>query len=661
MEPFISIRLGSDQQKDYLNFQKYLKMFKENKGCCDEIWFSTSYGYPKRKNHKKIAEKLKKEANDLRQIGIMVSIQLSNSIGHGSTNSFLDYSGMEWDAMIGHDGTVSKYCACPRDKRFLEYIYDITTIYSIIKPTYIWIDDDLRMDNHKPAVYGCFCNRCIGKFNKIYNSNFSREELVDKINNEPKWRMRFIEFNQLGIIKIVEQVINALKDTSPETRIGIQMASFATTTYNGDDYRPLFEKIEMLSGKPVAIRPGGGFYYDHNPRDMFIKAISMGSNWRNVPSSVKIMKAEIENTPHSFAGKSIYGMLIESAIDIAYGCTSLSYSAFMRQNENHGFYNKLLNGLSSWRTFLKGYAETNEQTFIGGGGIVFSNTHNKTNKMDETLFSWSGFKGRDIYESVFYGIPLGWNFGHSNALLLHHSEVDALSDEQLRDIFSKGVITDGLTVRKLNDRGLNNILNIETKLINNVNNCDMCSKHPINGKYAKKTWHNYFTSNMIHTPMFLYPKNKEAQVIGKYVNISDKTTITGISSIIQETSLGGRVAIFTYDPWSKLINESYRYQLLETLDWVSGGMVVRLDTCAQVAVIPRVNKQGQLVSVMLVNTSIEDSSQLELTIRGPIGDNFEWIQPEKEIINIYGKVFNDEIKLEIPSLRGWALGYIKIK
>ena len=177
-----------------------------NPGSCDEVWLATDYGFPSQDIHAQSARMLRLSAEKLRQAGLKVSLQISNTVGHGQYMSSRDCSGLVYpgspvEKMVGHDGTVSDYCFCWRGKNFLEYTLEYIGAYvREIQPDTVWIDDDLRADNHFPVNYGCFCDDCISLFNRQYGCDFSREKLVEQISfGNIVWREKYMEFTKQGL------------------------------------------------------------------------------------------------------------------------------------------------------------------------------------------------------------------------------------------------------------------------------------------------------------------------------------------------------------------------------------------------------------------------------------------------------------------------------
>jgi hypothetical protein len=188
--------------------------------------------------HAASAQAIKKTAEKMRAAGLRVSLQLSNSIGHGEYMSSQNCEGLVYDGspvrnMVGPDGTSAGYCFCWNDSFLREYTKSELQVYvSAVKPHTIWIDDDLRASNHNPVQFGCFCDHCIAQFNKTQGTDFSRDELVKKIDTESAGaRKQWIDFVRAGLADFTYEICSLIHKESPETVVGLQ--NCANGVYSG--------------------------------------------------------------------------------------------------------------------------------------------------------------------------------------------------------------------------------------------------------------------------------------------------------------------------------------------------------------------------------------------------------------------------------------------
>ena len=141
-------RLGGAMQLDEKYVDGIISANKKYEGSFDEVWLTTSYGFPPLDVHKDYASKLEKVAQKFRDNGIKVSMQLANSIGHGSYIAHsCDCSALlegeyKTQSLIGPGGEDGYVCFCWNSETFRSYLYqEIEAYCSKVKPDILWIDE----------------------------------------------------------------------------------------------------------------------------------------------------------------------------------------------------------------------------------------------------------------------------------------------------------------------------------------------------------------------------------------------------------------------------------------------------------------------------------------------------------------------------------------
>ena len=166
--PVMALRLRMPNTISDENWATLLSGIRANPDCCDEVWFSTGISVPPLDVHRGHAERLVKAKEDLKALGIVTSMQVQMTIGHGDSFGNEDWSAKTWTGWTGSTGVEDKCCNCPRQEDYLEYMREMVRAYAQVKPRVMWIDDDLRYDNHKPATdnsrIGCWCEKCVSDF-----------------------------------------------------------------------------------------------------------------------------------------------------------------------------------------------------------------------------------------------------------------------------------------------------------------------------------------------------------------------------------------------------------------------------------------------------------------------------------------------------------------
>ena len=342
----------------------FLEMIEKYPDACDDVWMCTKYGYPPMDQHKEYAERLVVEAERIRKAHVKVSMQLSNTIGHGDrTGESIDCSGLVYEGspverMVGHDGAKAKYVFCWRGKHFKAYIMEQLRYYLTAKPDCFWIDDDLRPDNHNPVSYGCFCENCIAAFNEQYESAFDRAQLVEAfLHGDRVWRKRYIDFIRQGLYEFTYDMARVVQEVSPDTTICIQNGPRAA--YSGFDHRHLLDAVKDATGKIPKMRPGAGAYDDHNPNVILDKMIDINYQSSLLPEYVTAVAPEIENLPCLVFGKTPAGTAFETSCYFAAGYTDMSYSMLRYNTEDINWHMQEFQLFSEQRPYWEALAECN--------------------------------------------------------------------------------------------------------------------------------------------------------------------------------------------------------------------------------------------------------------------------------------------------------------
>ena len=127
--PFSAIRLRKPQTDRPEVWAATFEQFAKYRAGVDEVWFSTGICFPKMDEHRAAAARLAKAAEQLRRIGILPSLQIQATIGHG--DAFLRYadnSGMTWQGFTSENGAVAKGCNCFRAPAFLAYMKEMAAL-----------------------------------------------------------------------------------------------------------------------------------------------------------------------------------------------------------------------------------------------------------------------------------------------------------------------------------------------------------------------------------------------------------------------------------------------------------------------------------------------------------------------------------------------------
>ena len=370
-ESLMLMRLGRRHTADDAQWAKTFKALTDNRGACDEVWFSTGISFPKMDWHREHVERLSRYAEQLRGVGIVPSLQIQATLGHSDRITQLGegIDGKTWGGFTGPDGVECKACNCPRQPGFLAYMRGMARIYAKFRPSWVWIDDDLRIDNHSPAIIwdssiGCWCHTCIAAFNAETGGEWTRETLAAAIAKDSALYDAWERFSFAGIAEVARVIAAAVHEVSPETRLAYQHCS-----WRNDAQLAVFKAMHEATGLPVGSRPGGGMYFDQNPNEQPTKALMMARQMKTLgaPEWIGTWCPEVETCPRAFASRTAQGILVESIASLAYGMNAVSMLVMDPRHETDEWYaENLLAPVAAERDVLEGYRDWNRGTLPAG-------------------------------------------------------------------------------------------------------------------------------------------------------------------------------------------------------------------------------------------------------------------------------------------------------
>lgn len=660
-------RLAVDETGEYL--RACADVMTKYPGSCDTVWMTGYYGYPTLEKHREYAESMVSVAENFKKKGIRVSMQFSNTIGHGDSGvhdrSGLIYEGSQVQYLVGHDGTVAKAGFCWRGKLFAEYLRDTIQIYAKIwKPESIWVDDDFRARNHAPIQYGCFCESCIKEFNQRYGSAFTRKDLVEEIlHGDLVWRERFIQFTREGFHDLMLSMSRAVHEVSPDTYMALQHGAYGA--YTGHGLGHIFDAMKEGTGKNPMSRPGGGGYRDHDPENFFRKGEEI--SWQNsmLPDYVTETRPEIESVPMMVFGKAPAGTAFEATHYFACGSTGMSFSMIRYDNEPLSWHEKEFELLAKMRPYWTKMVEYNRDSYQAGlHNAVSTQTWRKKLREDQGLGELSNEHFNAAWPWMRDGIPISYDRQEETAFLLHSDCVTAMTDEEIQKLLEKPVFTDGETIAILTERGFDFGV-IAKEIPEDIPVCEVTNSNPINGTLKKYRTGSFVMGGGKNKNYALTITEKgEAEVLANYVevrptdikNYDDAPISYGIAEAIVKTSKGAKWAVFGYSPWKGVMSFAKREQILNAVDAISDcGLCARILTPIPAALQPRKNRDGKVVCVSVTNCTVGESGEVEVIIRNPAGEHMSYMSQYNGSGELAVTKKGDDYHVTIPNINPWSV------
>ncbi len=662
-------RFGCVYTDEYVD--GYIEQMVKHKGSCDNVWIPTSYNYPSLEKHREYADFWKRTAEKLRAAGIGVSLQISNTLGHGD-RPYGDCEGLVFEGspvrvMVGPDGESALTCFCPRDPFFKNYMETSVSYYAEIQPEQIWVDDDFRARGHGAARFGCFCDHCISDFNTANGTSFSREELVSKVlYGDLIWREKWIAFTRESLTTMLKDLAAAVHKVAPKAIFSYQHGGYGSYTGYSLDF--VFDAMrEANGGIAPASRPGGGAYSERDVNSFIQKAMALSYQKSMLPAYVKRSVPEIENLPHNVFGKSPAGTAFETSLYFATGHTDMSYSMIMNQNEPMEWHGNTFAAFAKHRPYWERLSDCNKVT--RAAGIRYYQSEHVWRKK---LADGAGFDALNVEPynelQVFArdAIPYVYDKREESVFFLHPETAKDVSAEELTYLLAHNVVTDGESIDILQKRGFD--FGIPCKEYPNAvangimeSYCD----HPV--KPADRTGYraSIYGSHR-QTVYMMLPPSSGAEVLATYTCTREHPAIfddpeapLGVSEMIISTKTGGKWAILGYVPWCGNIPLYRRDMLLDIIDHISGNALpARLITPMPAMLLPRKDEKGRVACISLVNCTVGESGELELLVRNPAAERFTLISQHNGTHALAFRRKGDDYIVTLPSISAWSVATV---
>jgi len=639
---------------DLIFYRKLIGTAQKHPGSCDAVWLLIPMGGLKMEHHYKFIEAIKPIVSELRTGGIKVSLQCASLASDGSS-----LFGKElYQDIFDGDQTMTLYCW--RNERVKEYFSEVLELYAReLKPDVIWPDDDMGI-----RIFGqfprCLCENCIAKFNEQHGYHYSKDELVQKINEDLNIREQFVNFSYEGIAEYAYRLAKAISRGSPSTIMGQQHGD-----YTGLSSLLASDAYMRAGGAKVMSRSGAGAYSDREPKQLPYKARQIEWQLARLPEYVTDRCPEVENYPHIWFSKSAYGTCLESTLHLAQGFNFLSYSAIPRQQEDFSFAETLFRELSRHRNYWDALEKDNRATVRAGAQFYFPENYWNLKHSNWHNVNPNGFAG---YSDI--GLPVTYQKQNDPVYILDGRFAACLSGDEIKFLTAKSVMTDAETLEILNNRGFGGLTGASAVPYAKDIPCFeaipgiLFTDHIVNAELTVKGFEcmfggaekTYRIENNAHTePLAVYGTRG---LLGCECTQSNANQT--VSDAVINTPSGGKWVVFGYAPWSENLSFQRRKQIIAAYKYIGGEITVLIEEPNRIELYPRKNIGDKIKNVTLLNTGIEKAEDLTLIINRPVGKKFMYMDADKEIELSAGFDGNGYAYVNLPLMDGWSAGTVFI-
>lgn len=615
----LSWRIGRFLWETDAAFDRLLALLNEHRSVVDEAALfdsATHHLYIPLDNYARRMELATRRLDAFRRAGVpSAGINVLCTIGH--VNEAWSYMPpLPFQPMVGHDGGVSTSCACPNTPEMRAYVRAKYELAAKAGPDFIWVDDDIRMNNHGVA-WGCFCPACLELFAKKAGRRFAREELVKAFDDPAEGRLRewWVEQNVESIESLLADVAAAIRGVDPKIATGLMTCGPGWTTYSGQALDRWFAALGATRA-----RPGGGFYTDATPVAMYHKALECGRQRAPLPAAAADVQYELENFPYQRLKKSATAVVNECSLALAYGMNGVAFNMLGSPTARED--------ILPWVKCIPPARPIWERWVEHTAGLPTAGLHPAWSSQlmaRRAVRPGECWLGRapehdinlpDVLGEI--GLPLAADAPGCGVVLCGRV-AEAFSDSELKAMLSGGVLMDSTALDVLAGRGLGRLTGVRLaeRLDNGLR--ERFTDDVINGRAAGgfRDARIEFWGDAKGMGDVLEPVAAGVRVLTMIEGYFCRPQGPGMTAF--ENELGGRVVVMGYAPWMFLHSAGKRLQLQNAADWISRDAVpVRVNETVPLVSVARVSADRRRGAVMLLNAGMDAVSEATVHVRLPV-------------------------------------------
>lgn len=237
--------------------------------------------------------------------GITMSVNHWHSVMHADLGKRFAPD-QNFRPMVDVRGNTADLCVCPLCSQWQDYIGSIYARYARLEPSILWVEDDFRLHNHDPLVWGgCFCREHMKLYSRRAGKELTREEFLAGVLQPGKphpYRAIWLDVARQTMLSAAEAISAAVRKVSQNAKVGLMSSVPYVHAAEGRDWHAI---LNTLAGGAVPVDrihlPG----YQENSPSNYLHNFNMVSmmNRAMVPAGTEIYP-ELENFPFSLFSKS---------------------------------------------------------------------------------------------------------------------------------------------------------------------------------------------------------------------------------------------------------------------------------------------------------------------------------------------------------------------
>jgi len=559
-------------------------------------------------------------------MGVTPSINIFWTVSFSSFPAFPRDQRQQFPAFrwgVGIDGRTSVVAACPQDPAWRAHAQQVYQSFAKLKPARLWIDDDfravLKADLHSP----CFCDVCLDSMaQRTGGARRTRQELLQAILADPPNPARgaWLDFQRELMRDVAAGLADAVHEVSPKTQMGIMSGPVEFLFAEG---RRWDEFLDALAEPAPIARPPAGPYLEGTPVQ-FADDFNATRMAQAVLPARATIAPEIENFPNTQFDKSARVTRLQMELCQLLGINEITISVFPHEDRFDLRYEKVWERmLAGAKPRLQAIADlgiTREQ--LRGVGLAWHEDVCRHSRVAPEAGKPIFVYRQRPWDSALPLLGFATCYGHDRGDVTAMSAElpEAFTDEQVRQIFSRGVLLDARAADSMVRRGLGDLVGIsgradDARAVIETLDDPAFATHPGESMMVR--------ANGIPWQFRLKP---ETRVISKLRGYRGEET--GHGAFVSENALGGRVGVVPFDSQADgfllgivtntLTSPTFlcfarQAQMLRLLDWL-GRKPVPLFVPGAPNVFPLLIEQRDRLIVAVANLCSDPIESLTLRL-----------------------------------------------
>ncbi len=503
--------------------------------------------------------------------GVAASLNPWQTLMHAQRGRRLK-PGQDWQTLVSDRGEAAYCILCPLDPKWREYYAATIEMYARENFRVIWIDDDIRLHNHTPLGWGCFCPLHVAEFNRRTGLSATREQIVTNCTapGEPHpWRKFWLDMweeTQLELMHHWRKIVQA-----HGKHLGLMTSCLEYHAAEGRRWNDWWDAVRGDTSRPLFLRPHFWGYEEMSHKE-FPMAVSMLDQNRVVqPAGPRVENGpEVECVTYGRWNKSFRQIHAQMSLGFMLGATHLNVSLFDPMGNRPDDEPQRATFLGRARKTTDWLADLFPMSLrTRGVGCPISQEMSRRMRTERggewqtlvcPLVGWPGWLG---------GAGQAFSRRASDTVnALQGQSTWAFEDEELKRWLRGGLLLDGAAANILIQRGYSELIGLKNPRFLIQENVPYSFEHALDEAFALRPG-----ADMSINKPGMAPRLFQAELLAGARAITDIRgplfDTVGHGTVIFENAWGGRVAIVPWEAHQRLNMTAQRAVFLsKLLDWL---------------------------------------------------------------------------------------------